>query len=425
MIAGYVSVAAAQSAQISLLRSSSPAGTAARQQSFLASRLVSASATTLPWLPSLVTDPALVCPVGAAAEESGLFPAQREAGASHATACPAAVAEGGGVTTLLPPASPEICTGAGFSVPALSSTPKQPWSEVVCRGPKRVLAVEKAPPPLALSNRFTILTEGASVQPEAPVTPAAAAPPAPPGIAASTAPAASVTAACPRSSAARSKSGFSMMLKQAVVSRSEGLPRVGSLAGRSRYSPSTPLISTSAPAAMPTCLVVGSSMVRHISIPRAETFCYSGAQVSHITTQLPDIVHTHPAASSIITHIGSNDLKLQQSETLKADFKTLIDTVLAMGKQCIISGPLPSPRFGDIKFSRVRQLHVWLKSYCRSLGIPFVDNFTAFWNRPNLFARDGLHPNRAGKRLLANNMLLTLESASTVALPVSNAVQQE
>ena len=45
-------------------------------------------------------------------------------------------------------------------------------------------------------------------------------------------------------------------------------------------------------------------------------------------------------------------------------------------------------RYGDVTTSRLRQLHLWLKGYCLTKSIPFVDNFTVLQlNRPSLFKR--------------------------------------
>lgn len=70
------------------------------------------------------------------------------------------------------------------------------------------------------------------------------------------------------------------------------------------------------------------------------------------------------AVSAIVIHVGSNDIRLQQSEKLKEDCITLVDTLLDSGKQCIISGPLPAPCFSDVKFSRICQCYVLLNGYC-------------------------------------------------------------
>ena len=98
------------------------------------------------------------------------------------------------------------------------------------------------------------------------------------------------------------------------------------------------------------------------------------------------------------TTSGSRPLEL-----LKVDFNALINNLLDSYKHCITSGPLPSPRLGNVKFSRVRLLHIWLMGHCCALGVPYVDKFTAFWNRPTLFRHNGVHPNRFESHLMALN----------------------
>uniref|UniRef100_A0A3B3HVY0 SGNH hydrolase-type esterase domain-containing protein n=1 Tax=Oryzias latipes TaxID=8090 RepID=A0A3B3HVY0_ORYLA len=147
--------------------------------------------------------------------------------------------------------------------------------------------------------------------------------------------------------------------------------------------------------------VVGTSMVRHVRVNGSRTFCHPDALVRDITNSAHQLSLRNPSTHTVIVHTGVNDLKFQQSETLKKDFITLIHSIKQLDKQCIISGPLPSPLFGDIKFSR----------HCISNNIPYVDNITAFFNRPNLFKPDGIHPNQIGSQLLSMNIELTLRSA--------------
>jgi hypothetical protein len=47
---------------------------------------------------------------------------------------------------------------------------------------------------------------------------------------------------------------------------------------------------------------------------------------------IPLLISEHPTASAITVHEGSNDIKLQESEQLKKDFKSLNHTVLKSGK---------------------------------------------------------------------------------------------
>ena len=173
-----------------------------------------------------------------------------------------------------------------------------------------------------------------------------------------------------------------------------------------------PLPYTRGPPPPPSVLIVGSSMVRHTALPGAETCCYPGAKVSDINAIITPLITNHNEVSSVVIHVGSNDIKRQQSELLQEDFKALITTVRATGKTCIISGPFPSPQYGDERYSRIRDLHIWLKRHCCQHMIPFVDNFSAFWNRRELFARDGLHPSRLGAHLLSVSMQLALKSST-------------
>ncbi len=137
----------------------------------------------------------------------------------------------------------------------------------------------------------------------------------------------------------------------------------------------------------PTVLVMGTSMVRHVRISKCLTSCHPGALVNDINSSAQRLLRHHPSVSTVVVEAGTNDLRLQQSEKLKDDFLSLIDNLRQTNKQIIILGPLPSPHFGDVKFSRLWQLHTWLKGYCSSKNIPYVDNFTTFYNRPFFFKK--------------------------------------
>ena len=156
------------------------------------------------------------------------------------------------------------------------------------------------------------------------------------------------------------------------------------------------------------------SMVRDVQVNKCYSSCQPGANTNELDDVIPQLLHARPSARTVVAHLGGiNDLRLQQSTKLRGDCIHLIDNILHMNKQCIISGPLPPPTFGDFNSSRLQQLHVWLKGYCNNTGIPYVDNFTTFLNRPDLFKRDRLHLNLAGARLLSRNIELTLHSCKT------------
>ena len=65
-------------------------------------------------------------------------------------------------------------------------------------------------------------------------------------------------------------------------------------------------------------------MVINISVPKAKTLFYPGAQVQDITRLLPTVLPQMPGADTVVVHVGSNDIRRASSEHLKMDFKELI-----------------------------------------------------------------------------------------------------
>ena len=95
-----------------------------------------------------------------------------------------------------------------------------------------------------------------------------------------------------------------------------------------------------------------------------------------------------------------NDFRNVSSECLKQDLEEFIESLLDTKKRSTISGPVPSPGQGSERFSKLLALHNWLRDYCSSLGLAFVDNFDTFWKQRMLYKEDGIHPNHLGAWIL-------------------------
>ncbi|XP_050957978.1 uncharacterized protein LOC127159114 [Labeo rohita] len=127
-------------------------------------------------------------------------------------------------------------------------------------------------------------------------------------------------------------------------------------------------------------VIVGDSIVRYVRATLAKgkvhTHCFPGARVLDVSAQIPAILKDGESVGAIVLHAGVNDIKLRQTEVLKRDFSSLIETVRSTSPamRIIVSGPLPTYRRGHER----------------------------------LFRADGLHPSRVGAELLSDNISRTL-----------------
>ncbi len=95
-------------------------------------------------------------------------------------------------------------------------------------------------------------------------------------------------------------------------------------------------------------MIIGDSIVRHVHATLAEgkehTHCFPGARVLDVSAQILVILKDDESVAAVVIHLGVNDTKLRQTETLKRDFRSLIETVRSTSPatMIIVSGPLPT-----------------------------------------------------------------------------------
>ncbi|CAM4526736.1 unnamed protein product [Leuciscus chuanchicus] len=132
----------------------------------------------------------------------------------------------------------------------------------------------------------------------------------------------------------------------------------------------------------------------------------------HFHRPVPEILNGDERVGAVVLHAGTNDIRLRQTEVLKKDYRSLIETVRSTSPETtiIVSGPLPTYRLGHERFSRLFALNEWLMSWCNEQRLLFVNNWNLFWERPRLFRADGLHPSRIGAALLSDNISKALHT---------------
>ncbi|XP_053535052.1 uncharacterized protein LOC128630793 [Ictalurus punctatus] len=132
----------------------------------------------------------------------------------------------------------------------------------------------------------------------------------------------------------------------------------------------------------PNTVIVGDSIVRNVRVAsskgKVRTHCFSGACVLDVAAQVSGILKKDERIGAVVLHAGTNDTRLRQTEVLKRDFSSLIETVRGRSPtaKIIVSGPLPTYRRGAEK----------------------------------LFRPDGLHPSSLGAELLSDNISKALHS---------------
>uniref|UniRef100_A0A9J7YSM7 SGNH hydrolase-type esterase domain-containing protein n=1 Tax=Cyprinus carpio carpio TaxID=630221 RepID=A0A9J7YSM7_CYPCA len=78
-------------------------------------------------------------------------------------------------------------------------------------------------------------------------------------------------------------------------------------------------------------VIVGDSIVQHVRATLAEgkvhTHCFPGARVLDVSAKIPTILKADESPRAVVVHTGVNDTMQRQMETLKRDFRNLIETV--------------------------------------------------------------------------------------------------
>ncbi|KAK0145679.1 hypothetical protein N1851_015398 [Merluccius polli] len=154
----------------------------------------------------------------------------------------------------------------------------------------------------------------------------------------------------------------------------------------------------------PQTLIVGDGAVnktKHFFSKNTKVLCFTNDMVSDISEKILEITAEHLiTADDEITR--AFDVVKQQSEVLKQDFNDLLNKVRCLNTEVFISGPLPTVRQGDERFSRLLMLNRWLKDTCATQSVNFIDNI--FWERRHLFEADGFCLNKSGVQLLSYNI---------------------
>ena len=128
-----------------------------------------------------------------------------------------------------------------------------------------------------------------------------------------------------------------------------------------------------------------------------------------------DVINLRPRVVVILA--GTNDIAGNTGsmllEDIEADYASMAELGRANEIKVVFSSVLPvhnyTPQSQDLFAQRppekILQLNRWLKDYCASNGLIYLDYFNAMVDEKGLLKRDlaedGLHPNKAGYAIMA------------------------
>jgi lysophospholipase L1-like esterase len=145
-------------------------------------------------------------------------------------------------------------------------------------------------------------------------------------------------------------------------------------------------------------VVVGDSILRNVGAEHAvmKVECFLGFKTEqlHRVTEKRDL----GSPETIIIHVGTNDMRTMRNlDFIMGEVYALVSTAKKKLPNCrlVLSGVL---RCRDVSWWCTGALNDRFDWAANALGLTFIDLNS--WIEDRVFARDGLHLNGRGKRLL-------------------------
>lgn len=159
---------------------------------------------------------------------------------------------------------------------------------------------------------------------------------------------------------------------------------------------------------LPEVLMVGDSMLRDQGSifgrkckKRATVYCYPGAGIQHIASNLPKI--QSPIQATVIS-VGTNDVGSDSIAQIRIKYRALLSKLSERRSPSILMGILPRMSVNADWNEKARNINRWLHVHCNERGITFVNLWDQFIGSKYLFRNDGVHLTHRGKELVSETL---------------------
>ncbi|PIK40491.1 hypothetical protein BSL78_22652 [Apostichopus japonicus] len=159
-------------------------------------------------------------------------------------------------------------------------------------------------------------------------------------------------------------------------------------------------------------VLCGDSLVRYVDreFCRADKakrvrVCLPGAKIQDVSNRVNKIVSDEEV---VVVQVGTNNVQKESQNIIQSRYHELMCRLASTRAKVVICSLLP--RFDNKVLSeKIVTLNGLLYSLCADFGFTFVDMWSSFQGRRDLFARDGLHLANTGASLFGRMVNYSVE----------------
>ena len=163
-------------------------------------------------------------------------------------------------------------------------------------------------------------------------------------------------------------------------------------------------------------IYVGDSIVRktdrRLGKGKDVVVCLPGARLEHVTERVEKIVG-RGKGGTILVHVGTNNADKEGTTAIVKKYRDLLKrTKQARVGQIILSGILPviGSRNQGYRNSRRMSINSLVQQLCKEEDVGFVDLWSSFVAKEEMYMRDGLHLSGKGAGVFADGLKQAVDS---------------
>ena len=161
-------------------------------------------------------------------------------------------------------------------------------------------------------------------------------------------------------------------------------------------------------------LLIGDSIVReqkdsfaNMNRQKRKVKSFPGCKTKKVVEEVRKL-ELQSKNSTVITHVGSNDLFLRgnktgNSEQIVEDLKSLVDITAEKSNNGIVVGMLPRWYESHYALSKAIGINDRIKKYCTQKKVEFLDLWDTYKGKWQYFKEDGIHLSKLGHKKIRRN----------------------